>query len=246
MRILLIEDDDGVAHQLGVHCTAMGHIMDWTALGEDGYEPLARQPRDREDYDIAIIDAMLPDGDGVQITHRLRTAGLHLPILILTPPLATVRVAAFDAGADDALSKPIESLDEVLARCIATVRRSRIGAPSNEIQVGRLVIDMRLCEVRYRPPGTEPGGGRQVTIRLSPKEYALIQALALRRGTSLRREQLVHSLYADFEDPHLKIIDVFVCKLRRKLSGVDPELGTYISTIPSTGYALRVPDVAAA
>lgn len=225
MRVLLIEDDSATAKTIEALLKAEGFVVDTTDLGEDGLEIGKLY-----DYDIILLDLMLPDMEGYEVLRRLRASQVKTPILI-TSGLSGIsdKVKGLGFGADDYLTKPFDKI-ELVARIHAIVRRSR-GHSDSIIQVGRLIINLqnRTAKVDNK------------TIHLTGKEYAILELLALRKGTTLTKEIFLNHLYGGMDEPELKIIDVFICKLRRKLADA---LGTdnYIETVWGRGYVLQDPE----
>lgn len=224
MRVLLVEDDTAVAKSIEIMLKTEGYVVDSTDLGEDGLEIGKLY-----DYDIIILDLMLPDIDGYEVLRRLRSARVDTPILILSG-LAELdaKIKGLGFGADDYLTKPFDRR-ELIARIQAIVRRSK-GHSDSVIITGSLAVnlDTRTAEVAGHP------------LHLTGKEYAILELLSLRKGTTLTKEMFLNHLYGGMDEPELKIIDVFVCKLRKKLSAAcDGE--NYIETVWGRGYVLRDP-----
>ena len=224
MRVLLVEDDSATAASIEMMLRAEGFICDTTDLGEDGLEIGKLY-----DYDIIILDLMLPDIDGYEVLRRLRAARVRTPILILSG-LGELdhKIKGLGFGADDFLTKPFDRR-ELIARIQAIVRRAK-GHSESVIRTGKLLVnlDSRTVEVDGQP------------LRLTGKEYGILELLSLRKGTTLTKEMFLNHLYGGMDEPELKIIDVFVCKLRKKLStaaGGD----NYIETVWGRGYVLRDP-----
>ncbi len=227
MRVLLVEDDTSVANSIITMLRTEGFIVDTTDLGEDGLEIGKIY-----DYDIILLDLMLPDIDGYEVLHRLRAARVETPILILSGLTEMQhKVKGLGIGADDYLTKPFHK-SELVARIQAIIRRSK-GHAQSIISAGRLSVnlDTRTVEVDSQP------------VHLTGKEYAILELLALRKGTTLTKEMFLNHLYGGIDEPELKIIDVFVCKLRKKLS-VATGGENYIETVWGRGYVLREPVVA--
>jgi two-component system cell cycle response regulator CtrA len=203
---------------------AEGLICDTTDLGEDGLEIGKLY-----DYDIIVLDLMLPDIHGYEVLRRLRAARVETPILILSglsEPDNKVKGLGF--GADDYLTKPFNK-GELIARIQAIVRRSR-GHSESVIKTARLIVNlnMRTVEVDGQP------------LHLTGKEYGILELLSLRKGTTLTKEMFLNHLYGGMDEPELKIIDVFVCKLRKKLAAATGG-DNYIETVWGRGYVLRDP-----
>ncbi|MGE0251447.1 MAG: response regulator transcription factor CtrA [Dongiaceae bacterium] len=229
MRVLLVEDDSSVAKSIEVMLKSAGYIVDTTDLGEDGLEIGKLY-----DYDIIILDLMLPDIDGYEVLRRLRAAKVRTPILILSG-LAELdnKLKGFGFGADDYLTKPFDKR-ELVARVQTIVRRSK-GHAESIIRTGKLVVnlDSRTVEVESKP------------VHLTGKEYSILELLSLRKGSTLTKEQFLNHLYGGMDEPEQKIIDVFVCKLRKKLEVAAGGIN-YIETVWGRGYVLRDPEAQAA
>jgi two-component system cell cycle response regulator CtrA len=227
MRVLLVEDDTNTAKSIELMLKAEGYIVDSTNLGEDGLEIGKLY-----DYDIILLDLMLPDIDGYEVLRRLRSSRVNTPILILSG-LSELdsKIKGLGFGADDYLTKPFDRR-ELIARIQAIVRRSK-GHSDSVIKTGKLLVnlDTRTVEVNGQP------------LHLTGKEYGILELLSLRKGTTLTKEMFLNHLYGGMDEPELKIIDVFVCKLRKKLSqSTGGE--NYIETVWGRGYVLRDPETA--
>lgn len=224
MRILLIEDDSSTAKTLEAMLRTEGFVCDTTDSGEDGLEIGKLY-----DYDIVVLDLMLPDIDGYEVLKSLRASQVTTPVLILSG-LCEIndKVKGLGFGADDYLTKPF-SKAELLARIHAIVRRSQ-GHSESVIRTGRLMVDLN-----NRTANVDGN-----TLHLTGKEYSILELLSLRKGTTLTKEMFLNHLYGGLDEPELKIIDVFICKLRRKLASA---LGgeSYIETVWGRGYVLRDP-----
>jgi two-component system cell cycle response regulator CtrA len=224
MRVLLVEDDSATAASIEMMLRTEGFICDTTDLGEDGLEIGKLY-----DYDIIILDLMLPDIDGYEVLRRLRAARVRTPILILSG-LAELdnKIKGLGFGADDFVAKPFDRR-ELIARIQAIVRRAK-GHSESVIRTGKLTVnlDSRTVEVDSHP------------LHLTGKEYGILELLSLRKGTTLTKEMFLNHLYGGMDEPELKIIDVFVCKLRKKLS-IATAGENYIETVWGRGYVLRDP-----
>jgi len=224
VRVLLVEDDPVTAQSLQMMLESENMVVDSTDLGEDGLEIGKLY-----DYDIIILDLMLPDINGIEVLRRLRDARVETPVLILsglTEPDDKVR--GLGTGADDYLTKPFDKA-ELMARIQAIVRRSK-GHAQSIIHTGKLSVNMDAHTV-------EVGGN---PVHLTGKEYGILELLSLRKGTTLTKEMFLNHLYGGMDEPELKIIDVFICKLRKKLSNATAG-ENYIETIWGRGYVLRDP-----
>jgi len=222
MRVLLIEDDPSTARSIELALASEGMICDTAEVGEEGVGIGKFY-----DYDIILLDLMLPDIDGYEVLLRLRSAKVKTPILILSG-LSSVdqKIKGLGFGADDYLTKPLNR-GEVIARIQAIVRRSK-GHSESVVRFDKVAInlDTRIVEV----DGTQ--------VHLTNKEYAILELLAMRKGTVLTKDMFLNHLYSSMDEPEIKIIDVFVCKLRKKLAKASG--GTnYIETVWGRGYMLK-------
>lgn len=224
MRVLLVEDDSSTARSIELALAAEGIVCDTAELGEEGLEIGKIY-----DYDIILLDLMLPDIDGFEVLLRLRAAKVKVPILILSGLSGSEqKIKGLGFGADDYLTKPFNR-GELIARIQAIVRRSK-GHSESVINVGEVALnlDSRTVEVAGKP------------LHLTSKEYAILELLALRKGTILTKEMFLNHLYGGIDEPELKIIDVFVCKLRKKLAQASGGKN-YIETVWGRGYILKEP-----
>ena len=224
MRVLLVEDDSSVAKSIEMILKSEGYMVETTDLGEDAYE-LGKF----YDYDIVLLDLMLPDMHGYEVLKKLRADKVNVPILILSG-LSELdsKIKGLGFGADDYLTKPFEKA-ELLARIKAIVRRSQ-GHAQSQIKIGQLTVnlDSRTVEVGGKP------------VHLTGKEYGILELLALRKGTTLTKEMFLNHLYGGMDEPEVKIIDVFICKLRKKIE-IAAGGENYIETVWGRGYVLREP-----
>jgi two-component system, cell cycle response regulator CtrA len=224
MRVLLIEDDSATAQSIELMLLSEGFNVFQTDLGEEGVD-LGKI----YDYDIILLDLGLPDISGYEVLRSLRVSKIKTPILILSG-LASVdeKVRGLGFGADDYLTKPFHK-DELIARIHAIVRRSK-GHAQSVIQTGalRVNLDTKTVEVEG------------VRVHLTSKEYQMLELLSLRKGTTLTKEMFLNHLYGGIDEPELKIIDVFICKLRKKLAQANTGQH-YIETVWGRGYVLRDP-----
>jgi len=224
MRVLLVEDDSSTARSIELMLKTEGFVVDVTDLGEDGLEIGKLY-----DYDIIVLDLMLPDIDGYEVLRRFRAGRIDTPILILSGLTELDnKIKGLGFGADDYLTKPFDKR-ELIARIQAIVRRSK-GHAQSVIKTGKLVVnlDSRMVEVEGQP------------LHLTGKEYGILELLSLRKGTTLTKEMFLNHLYGGIDEPELKIIDVFICKLRKKLSAAT-QGDNYIETVWGRGYVLRDP-----
>ncbi|MBV8070773.1 MAG: response regulator transcription factor [Acidobacteriaceae bacterium] len=223
MRVLLVEDDIAAARGISLMFKAGGMVVDEADTGEEAFE-LARH----YDYDIVVLDLMLPDMEGYEVVRRMRAARIDTPVLILSGlNRSSAKVKGFGIGADDFMTKPFDQA-EMLARVNAVVRRSK-GYSQPSLRVGPLQLNLDTREVLV--------DGSQ--IHLTGKEYAILELLILRKGMVLTKEAFLNHLYGGMDEPEIKIIDVFVCKLRKKLAQAGA--GNLIGTVWGRGYMIRDP-----
>jgi two-component system, cell cycle response regulator CtrA len=224
MRVLLIEDDPTMTRSIELMLSSEGFNIYCTDLGEEGLD-LGKL----YDYDIILLDLNLPDMHGYDVLKKLRTAKVNTPILILSGLTEMEnKVKGLGFGADDYLTKPFHK-EELVARIHAIVRRSK-GHSQSIIKTGKLAVnlDTKTVEVSNQ------------RVHLTGKEYAMLELLSLRKGSTLTKEMFLNHLYGGIDEPELKIIDVFICKLRKKLAAAS-ENDNYIETVWGRGYVLRNP-----
>ena len=224
MRVVLIEDDASTARSVELMLKSEGFNVYTTDLGADGAD-LGKV----YDHDIILLDLNLPDMSGFEVLRSLRLSKVKTPILILSGLAGTEdKVKGLGIGADDYLTKPFHK-DELVARIQAIVRRSK-GHAQSVIQTGELVINLDTKTV-------EVNGHR---VHLTRKEYQMLELLSLRKGMPLTKEMFLNHLYGGMDEPELKIIDVFICKLRKKLANASSGKN-FIETVWGRGYVLREP-----
>jgi two-component system cell cycle response regulator CtrA len=225
MRVLLVEDETVVARGISLALKAASMIVDTADSGEEALE-LARL----YDYDIVLLDLVLPDMEGYEVVRRLRASRVETPVLILSGlSRPQAKVKGFGAGADDYLTKPFDQ-QELVARIQAIVRRAK-GFSQPTLSVGSLTLNLASREVTI---SGQP-------LHLTGKEYAVLELLTLRKGVVLTKEAFLNHLYGGIDEPEVKIIDVFICKLRKKLALAGAE--ELIGTVWGRGYVLRDPQV---
>jgi two-component system, OmpR family, response regulator len=219
MRILVVEDDENLNRQMVAALTDAGYVVDKAADGEEGHYLGETTP-----YDAIILDLGLPIMDGVSVLEKWRRAGRKTPVLILTArDRWSDKVAGFDAGADDYVTKPF-NMEEVLARIRALVRRSA-GHASAELNCGPVALDSKSARV------TVDG----MPIKLTSLEFRLLEYLMMHGGKVISRTELVEHLYDQDFDRDSNTIEVFIGRLRKKL-GVD-----VLHTIRGMGYCMTAP-----
>ncbi|MGR3662119.1 MAG: response regulator transcription factor CtrA [Paracoccaceae bacterium] len=224
MRVLLVEDDPTTSKSIEMMLTHANLNVYATDLGEEGID-LAKL----YDYDLILLDINLPDMNGHEVLRQLRLAKIDTPILILSgldDPESKIK--GFGFGADDYLTKPFHR-EELVARIHAIIRRSK-GHSQSVIATGSIDVnlDAKTVSACDKP------------VHLTGKEYQMLELLSLRKGTTLTKEMFLNHLYGGMDEPELKIIDVFICKLRKKLSQATGGQN-YIETVWGRGYVLRDP-----
>jgi two-component system cell cycle response regulator CtrA len=229
MRVLLVEDDPTTSRSIELMLTHANLNVYATDLGEEGVD-LAKL----YDYDLILLDLNLPDMHGHDVLRQLRLARIETPILILSGSDDTEsKIKGFGFGADDYLTKPFHR-EELVARIHAIIRRSK-GHAQSVIRTGKIAVNLDAKTVEAEGKA----------VHLTGKEYQMLELLSLRKGTTLTKEMFLNHLYGGMDEPELKIIDVFICKLRKKLAQAT-EGDNYIETVWGRGYVLRDPEPARA
>ncbi len=224
MRVLLIEDDSATAQTIELMLKSEGFNVYTTDLGEEGVD-LGKI----YDYDLILLDLNLPDMSGMDVLRTLRNGKINTPIMILSGSAEIdTKVKTLGGGADDYMTKPFHK-DEMVARIHAVVRRSK-GHAQAVINTGEIAVNLDAKTV-------EVAGSR---VHLTGKEYQMLELLSLRKGTTLTKEMFLNHLYGGMDEPELKIIDVFICKLRKKLATASGGQH-HIETVWGRGYVLRDP-----
>jgi two-component system cell cycle response regulator CtrA len=211
MRVLMIEDDSATAQSIELMLKSEGFNVYTTDLGEEGVD-LGKI----YDYDLILLDLNLPDMSGMDVLRTLRVAKINTPIMILSGNAEIdTKVKTFGGGADDFMTKPFHK-DELVAQSV--------------IRTGDILVNLDAKTV-------EVNGSR---VHLTGKEYQMLELLSLRKGTTLTKEMFLNHLYGGMDEPELKIIDVFICKLRKKLAA-STDGNHHIETVWGRGYVLRDP-----
>lgn len=222
MKLLIVEDEIGIARGIETAVMSDGFSCDIAENGSDALEMMKFY-----DYDLIILDLILPDIDGFEILSRIRAIRNTTPVIILSGLNAIDdKVKGLTIGADDYLTKPFSKV-ELLARIYAIVRRTS-GHSSSVIDVGPMEIDIKQRCVRIY--GTE--------MALTSKEYSILELLAIKKGSVLPKEAFLNHIYGGMDEPEVKIVDVFICKLRRKIANLTGGLN-FIETIWGRGYTMR-------
>jgi two-component system cell cycle response regulator CtrA len=221
MRILLVEDDLTAAHGLTLILKGSGAIVEHAETGEEAID-LTRH----YEYDIVLLDLILPDVKGYEVVRRMRTLRNDTPVLILSGlSRPQAKVKGLSLGADDFITKPFNIM-ELLARVQAITRR-RKGYSQPTLRLGGLELNLESRQVAVN--------GRE--IRLTSKEYSILELLVLRRGKLLTKDAFLNHLYSGTDEPERQIVDLYICRLRKKLARAGA--GNMIGTVRGHGYMLR-------
>ncbi|MCB2167286.1 MAG: response regulator transcription factor [Deltaproteobacteria bacterium] len=222
MRILIVEDDNTIAHFIQKGLQEEGFAVDHVANGEDGLHMALTEP-----YDVAILDIMLPKLDGLTVLQRMRESGVATPVLILSAKRSVDdRVKGLQSGGDDYLTKPF-AFTELVARIRALLRRAAGTANPTSLSAADLTIDLLTREVTR-------GADR---IELQPKEYALLEYLMHNKGRVVTKTMIIEHVWNYNFDPETNVVEARICRLRDKIDkGHDTKL---IQTIRGAGYVLK-------
>ena len=225
MRIMLVEDDMLLAQSLTDRLEDQGFHVDEADRGEDALELT-----DIYEYQVMILDLGLPDMSGDEILDNLCAKNEHLPVLILSGEAdVEARLSCLRAGADDYLTKPF-NMDELVARLHALVRRAN-GHANNRLQFGDITLDLTARDVRV-------GNTR---VELTSKEYQMLELLCLRKGSVVSKESFLDQFYGRMDEPEMEIIDVFICRLRKKIENAGAS-HPFIETVWGRGYRVDIPE----
>ncbi len=224
MWILLIEDDPSTARGLALALKSAGYACDVKRTGEEGLNAVKLYA-----YDAILLDLMLPDVEGLEVLRRLRADRVAAPVLILSGlDDVAIKIRGLNSGADDYLIKPFDNR-ELLARIQAILRRFK-GYADTVIRTGDLAVNLDTLTVEIN--------GKRVNV--TPKEHQILELLSQRKGMVLSKQAILGHLYGGMDEPETKIVDVFVCKLRKKLFLASGGRN-YIETVWGCGYVLREP-----
>jgi two-component system, cell cycle response regulator CtrA len=224
LQVLIVDNQTDFARSMSFLLTLEGMVVYTTGLGEEGVS-LGKI----YDYDIILLELQLPDISGYDVLRSLRSAKISTPVLILSGLTdIAYKIKCLGLGADDYLPKPFDN-EELVARIHAIVRRSK-GHAQSLIVIGDLVVNIEAKKAHIR--GT--------LVQLTVKEYQVLELLALRKGATMTKDMFLDHLYGGTDEPECKVVDVYICKLRRKLLDAGGSLD-YIGTIWGQGYVLREP-----
>ncbi len=224
MHVLLVEDDGATAQTIELMLKSEGFSTNTTDLGEEGLG-LARL----NTYDLILLDLNLPDMSGFDVLQKLREEGICTPIIIISGSLRVHEntIRGLNAGADDYLPKPFHKA-ELVVRMRAVVRRSNSGSTASIITTGNVAVNLDSKSVRVQG----------VDVCVTPKEYALLELLSLRKGDVVTRDVILRHLYTEDTHPQSRTLDVFMVRLRKKIAGAGD--GTHpIVTVRGEGFVLR-------
>lgn len=226
MRVLLVEDDPSTGEVIQRFLRDENLFCDFMTTGEEAF-----QISKIYDYDVIVLDIGLPDINGHELLQRFRDSAIKAPILILSGFQSTQdKVRALGFGADDYMTKPFVS-EELVVRIKALARRAE-GHSSAVIRVGEIELNLDTQTIEVR----------DVPLELTGKEYQILEFLLVRRGATVTKNNFLNRLYSGMDEPEEKIIDVFMCKIRKKLQDIlGPSGREYIETIWGRGYVLREP-----
>jgi len=227
MHVLLVEDERATARMLAKGLREQAYAVD---VVHDGVS--ACQRVSESEYDIVVLDVMLPGRDGLEVCREIRRAGKSMPVLMLTARDGTdARIDGLDSGADDYVTKPFD-FRELLARLRALTRRRALPLAPERLDVGPLAIDTRTRELFVAG----------VAVPLTAREFALLEHLARRHGSVVSRREIARHVWDDSYDPLSNVIDVYVQRLRRKIDV--PGQPSFIRARRGEGYQLLCEPVA--
>ncbi len=223
MRVLLVEDDLTAAHGISLMLRSAGAVVEHAETGEEAIE-LTRH----YEYDIVLLDVILPDVEGYEVVRRMRIARNDTPVLILSGlSRPQDKVKGLGLGADDFMTKPFDKL-ELLARMQAITRRSK-GFSQPTLRLGAIELNLDSREVTV--DGQE--------VHLTGKEYSILELLVLRKGMVLTKEAFLNHLYGGMDEPEMSVVGTYIGKLRKKLASAGAD--NLIGTVWGRGYMIREP-----
>ena len=221
MRALLVDDDVSSASLLKMAVQPENMTVERVESGMEALDMVKRY-----DFDVMILEQDLDDIDGDKLVRKMRAADINLPVMMLSRITdRQAKIDALNAGADDYMTKPFDR-EELVVRLRGMIRRAK-GHAGSIIHIGRLAVDIsaKTVEIDGKP------------LNATAKEYGILELLALRRGMTLTKENFLDHLYGGMDEPEQKIIDVFICKLRKKIAAISGEPNA-IRTIWGRGYML--------
>lgn len=222
MKLLLVEDDWEISELLKEVLTDQQYVVDVASDGQAGWDFV-----EAFDYDLVLLDVMLPKLDGFSLCRQLRAREYEMPVLMLTAKDTTAeKVQGLDAGADDYIVKPYK-LDELLARVRALLRRG-VASMSPVLKWGNLSLNSNTCKVRYQ----------EQALKLTPKEYSLLELFMRNGGKLLSRSAILENLWSFEEPPDEDAIKAHIRRLRKKLAKVGAS-NDFIETVYGLGYRLN-------
>ena len=224
MKILIVEDEEGLREALIRTLTGEGYLADGAADGDEGYQLICTGL-----YDLVLLDIMLPVYDGLEVLRRIRKQGIEVPVILLTAR-STVedKVGGMDLGADDYLTKPF-AMPELLARIRMVARRGAGSGADHRLRAGDLSLDTQTYTLECAASNR--------SVRLGAKEYQLMEYLMRNAGQILSREQITQRVWGYDADAEYNNVDVYVSFLRKKIKFVQSE--TKISSVRGVGYELE-------
>lgn len=221
MRVLLVEDDYAMQHSISTALNIAGLVVESCVTSQEGLERLKYY-----DYDVIIVDLAADAPVGEELIRKIRGCQVDSPIICISAvDAAYVKVKMFSAGADDYIVKPFACM-ELVARTQAILRRFH-GFSESVLKVGDVQLNLNTKETFV---GTSP-------LHLTGKECAILELLMLRHGSVLSKETFLNHLYGGMDEPEIKIVDVFICKIRKKMQRLG--LNNAITTLWGRGYVLR-------
>lgn len=222
MRVLMIDDNCFFTQSVELLMKDAGVNFTSADGGDEGIDLLKNY-----DFDLVLLDVNMPDMDGFQVIRAMRDSKINVPVMFLSADNGSeTKVKAFSAGADDYVTKPFNG-PELVARAKAIVRRAK-GHSRSVVEIGELVIDLDTKTARV--------GDKLVP--LTGKEYSVLEMLAIHKDTTITKEMFLNHMYGGMDEPDDKIIDVFVCKVRKKLMVASGGVN-YVETVWGRGYLLR-------